>query len=65
MSRQDRQEAQLALMEEAGELDGCEAFQVFDEERDDENVFPVFGAMWRGETPVFDELSTEMLDLEA
>lgn len=49
MTRQASYEANVELMEEMGELDGCEAFQLLDEESDSEQEAPIWGQVWRGE----------------
>ncbi|MCA9328086.1 hypothetical protein KDA14_06160 [Candidatus Saccharibacteria bacterium] len=53
MTRQDRYEANVGLMDEGGELDECEAFHLLDEEVDWEREWPVVAKIWRGLDLVF------------
>lgn len=55
MTRQATYEENMALQSELGELDGCEAFHLFDEETDLEKEWPVLGWIWRGVEAVFPE----------
>lgn len=55
MTRQAIYEENTALQRELGELDECEAFQLFDEETDLEKEWPVVGWIWRGVEAVFPE----------
>ena len=59
MTRQATYEENLARRSELGELDGCEAFQLFDEEEDGEAACPVWGQVWRGERLRFPEVVKE------
>ena len=55
MTRQAIYEENMALQSELGELDGCEAFQLFDEEQDLEREWPVVAKIWRGLDLIFPE----------